>query len=218
MVKQGHYAGVQSNKKRRSIRQRQTKPVANKITRQDVSEFIQGRYVLTQRGTSDLVDETMQRFLSTWLLQATSADSDVWDMKIITQQTFTHIANQVPWQFYAVIVKQWDKLSHFLIKEVPAVPVATPIKLMQQVFDIKLLISQQLAINWYLTRFNTESQLATIKTTDISQLVKSFVAADEIVWQNVAVVYSTIPFKIKTDDVTTKKWLVKLNSLQPEQV
>ncbi|CAM4288195.1 hypothetical protein [Weissella hellenica] len=218
MVKQGRYAGVQSNKQGRSIRQRLTKSIANKVTRQDVGEFVQGRYVLTQRGTSALVDETMQRFLSTWLLQAASTDVAVWDIKEITQQTLTRTANQVPWQFYAIIVKQWDKLSHFLIKEIPAVPIATPIKLVQQVFDIRALVSQQLAINWYLARFKTESQLATIKATDISQLVKSFVVADEIVWQNVAVVYSTIPFVINTNDIKTQKWLVKLNSLQPEQV
>ncbi|SCC11451.1 hypothetical protein [Weissella bombi] len=218
MVKQGHYAGVQSNKKGRSLRQRQTKSVAGEINRQDVSEFVQGRYVLTQRGTSSLVDETMQRFLSEWLSQAETVSGDVLDMKKITQQTLTNIANQVPWQFYAIIVKQWDKLSHFFIKEIPAVPTKTAIKLAQQVFDIRALVSQQLAINWYLMRFNTADQLATIKATDVSQLVTSFMTDNDIVWQNVAVVYSTTPFVIKTNDMATKNWLTKLDSLQPEQL
>ena len=218
MVKQGHYAGVQSNKKQRSLRQRQTKSVVGEIDRQDVSEFVQGRYVLTQRGTSELVDETMQRFLSEWLSQAETVSGNVWDMKKITQQTLTSIANQVPWQFYAIIVKQWNKLSHFCIKEVPAVPTKTSIKLVQQVFDIRALVTRQLAINWYLMRFNTADQLATIKTADVSQLETSFVVDDDIAWQNVAVVYSTTPFTVETNDAATKNWLAKLDSLQPEQL
>lgn len=64
MVKQGHYAGVSTSKKSRQLKQHAQRQANAMIDRSTVADFLQGRYVLTQRATSALVDETMQRFFS----------------------------------------------------------------------------------------------------------------------------------------------------------
>lgn len=220
MVKQGHYAGVSTNKKSRQLKQRAQRQVNAEIDLSEVADFLQGRYVLTQHATSALVDETMQRFLAEWGQQTTTStvDSNLWDMDKITIQTLARIASKVPWQFYAIIVGQWSKFSHFIIKEVLALPTKNAVRLTNKDVDITSVVSQQLAVNWYLSRFAGTSQLATVTNANIQDLSKSFISHGALDWQNVAVVYSTTPFTVDVDDTQLKQWLQSLVALSPEQL
>ena len=219
MVKQGHYAGVSTSKKSRQLKQHAQRQANAMIDRSTVADFLQGRYVLTQRATSALVDETMQRFLAEWAEQGVETSEDgLWDMDKITVQTLAQIAIKVPWQFYAIIIGQWSKFSRFIKKEVPALPTKQAVRLMNQDMDISGVIGQQLAVNWYLTRFSGTSQLATVTNDNIQELAKSFIDQDGISWQNVAVVYSTTPFTVETSDQSLQQWLQSLTDLTVDQL
>ena len=84
--------------------------------------------------------------------------------------------------------------------------------------DITSVIGQQLAVNWYLTRFSGTSQLATVTNDNIQELAKSFIDQDGISWQNVAVVYSTTPFTVETSDQSLQQWLQSLTDLTVDQL
>ena len=111
--------------------------------------------------------------------------------------TLAQIAIKVPWQFAILLPGQNFR---FIKKEVPALPTKQVVRLANQDMNITSVIGQQLAVNWYLTRFSGTSQLATVTNDNIQELAKSFIDQDGISWRNVAVVYSTTPFTVETSD------------------
>ena len=216
MVKQGQFAGVSSAKRLKNFKQQVKATEA--ITPEKVGEFLLVRYHLTQNARlAPLMKETMQRVLMTLLDNATGT---TWSIDKLFVTTLGQIANQVPWQFYALLATEWPRIQKFLNKEVPAVPLNERIIVTDDVTDVPEKIAQQLAINWFLMMFVTmPERLAAVTEQQVADTKQSFLQDGAINWANVATVYSTTPFIMPDDvDEATKIWLTDLQALTIEQL
>ena len=159
----------------------------------------------------------MQRVLMTLLDNATGS---TWSLDKLFVTTLGQIANQVPWQFYALLATEWSRTQKFLNKEVPAVPLNERIIVTDDVTDVPEKIAQQLAINWFLMMFATmPERLAAVTEQQVADTKQSFLQDGAINWANVATVYSTTPFIMPDDvDEATKTWLTDLQTLTIEQL
>ena len=218
MVKQGQFAGVSSAKRLKNFKQQAKATEAKAITPEKVGEFLLVRYHLTQNTRlAPLMKETMQRVLMTLLDNATGT---TWSLDKLFVTTLGQIANQVPWQFYALLATEWPRTQKFLNKEVPAVPLNERIIVTDDVTDVPEKIAQQLAINWFLMMFATmPERLAAVTEQQVADTKQSFLQDGAINWANVATVYSTTPFIMPDDvDEATKTWLTDLQALAIEQL
>lgn len=220
MVKQGKYAGSSRQKQLRNLRQRISNKGQHTIAETDLVDFLLVRWHLTQHNQTQLVEQTTQHFLRTWLEQAQQTNTSVWNIATITTNTLKAFAIQVPWQFYAIINHEWSHLQHFLTKEVPAVPLAD-----QHLTDNQLTpndwhtsLSTQLTVNSFLLMFKGNQQLlSNVSNQQIDQLRHSFQAEQGLDWQAIATVFQPLTYTIPADaDEDSVQWLTELDSLTPD--
>ncbi|MFP7243128.1 hypothetical protein [Pediococcus pentosaceus] len=217
MVKQGNYAKRIQQHKIRQIKQRKPKQSQQQLkNRQELSDYLLVRYHLTQSARVDnLVEETMGRFIQVLIANLTKEGHSV-NFTTMVQVTLQGLANQVPWQYYALLVNEWANLQSFLRREMEHAPLAEAIILEEVDVDMVDLVATQLAVNWYLTQFeNRAVPVTTINEEKVAQLKATFIKDTKINWTNVQTVYSTAPFKkVRTDyDLGTQTWLKTLSHL-----
>ena len=172
-----------------------------------------GRYHLVQGNRLPAtVDATVQRFFSEWLQTALAQGEPQlqWDIAAITATTFKRIGNQVPWQFYAVLLEQVMAWQKFLLREGPVVPLVIPRQIIKPLTATAwaALVADQLAVN-----------LLTIMATPITaeqreQLTKSFLADGHVQWSAVAALFAPLGFTIQASaDESAHQWLTELLAL-----
>ncbi|MCT8395689.1 hypothetical protein D0499_07845 [Weissella soli] len=222
MVRQGQYAKTSQLKRVRQFRQNKPVTADQQIDPTQLEEFLIVRYHLTQNERlTPLVKETMQRFLMVWLGQA--PDTGQWDLPSMTAQALAKTAAQVPWQFYALLLGEWEHFQKFLQREIPAVQLAERKVLVGTLSrqEFAELMANQMALNWFLQTFKDNHQmLERIAETQVSEMQKSFLGSDgHGNWANVGSVYATTILSLDHDvDAATRDWLRELASLQANQL
>ncbi|MCF6160903.1 MAG: hypothetical protein LKG79_11815 [Furfurilactobacillus sp.] len=219
MVKQGKYAGSSRQKQLRNLRQRISNKGQHTINETDLVDFLLVRWHLTQHNQTQLVEQTTEHFLRTWIEQAQHEKNQVWNLATITVNTLKVFAIQVPWQFYAIINHEWSHLQRFLVKEVPAVPLKDQLLTDNQMStnDWQTALSTQLTVNSFLLMFQgNQQQLSRVSDQQIEQLRSSFLTENSLNWQAVATVFQPLKYTIPADaDEDSVQWLTELDVLTP---
>ncbi|MDR3190536.1 MAG: hypothetical protein LBT80_04940 [Lactobacillaceae bacterium] len=223
MVKQGNYASSSQLQHVRSFKQSAPAKAQRTIDETQLVEFIVVRYHLTQNARlTPIVKETMQRFLLSWL-ETAPLDAAVWPLAEITATVLAKTATKVPWQFYALVLGEWERFQKFLQKELPAVQMTQPKHLDGALTRAEFahLVGEQLAVNWFLQTFSDNSDMLNrVSEAQIAEMRKSFIGADgHGDWANVAAVYDTTVLSMgdKADE-PTRDWLTNLGELTVSQL
>ncbi|BDZ29615.1 hypothetical protein RA086_00405 [Lactiplantibacillus sp. WILCCON 0030] len=220
MVKQGHYAKSSRRQRVKRLRQHHQAQADHVIDPKTVTTFLLVRYQLTQgKQQRPVVRKTMQHFLTQWLAVATTQVDNRWALMTVTQQTLQQFNLQLPWQGYAIIDQNWDEFQHFLVKEVPAVPLQSRLQVTNQITASRWRerLSQQLAVNSLLGLFGqNQQQLAQITTAQVADLQASLVTAQKIDWGKVAQLLTPFADKaLATTDAAATTWLTQLTKMVP---
>lgn len=213
MSRPGNYGKSSRLKQLRQLKRRKQRQAGNVIDWQQVEDFLLGRYHLTQGSKrSPLVDATIQRFFSEWLTTVLAqGESQVqWDIAATTATTLKRIGNQVPWQFYGVLLEQVMNWQKFLLREGPAVPLTTRRQIVKPLTATAYaaLVADQLAVN-----------LLTVMATPITpeqreRLTQSFFHDGQVQWPAVDALFSPLGYQIQgTPDDATREWLNGLLAL-----
>ena len=213
MSRPGNYGKSSRLKKNRQLKTKKIQHAPRTISWDEVFVLFLGRYNFVQGNRLPAtVDATVQRFFSEWLQTALAQGEPQlqWDIAAITATTFKRIGNQVPWQFYAVLLEQVMAWQKFLLREGPVVPLATPRQIIKPLTATAwaALVADQLAVN-----------LLTIMATPITakqreQLTKSFLADGHVQWSAVAALFSPLGFTIQASaDEAAHQWLTELLAL-----
>ncbi|MDM5045488.1 hypothetical protein QTN53_01240 [Levilactobacillus brevis] len=213
MSRPGNYGKSSRLKQLRQLKRKKSQQASRIIAWDQVEDFLLGRYHLVQGNRLPAtVDATVQRFFSEWLQTALAQGEPQlqWDIAAITATTFKRIGNQVPWQFYAVLLEQVMAWQKFLLREGPVVPLVIPRQIIKPLTATAwaALVADQLAVN-----------LLTIMATPITaeqreQLTKSFLADGHVQWSAVAALFAPLGFTIQASaDESAHQWLTELLAL-----
>ncbi|MCE6012705.1 hypothetical protein [Levilactobacillus brevis] len=213
MSRPGNYGKSSRLKQLRQLKRKKSQQASRTIAWDQVEDFLLGRYHLVQGNRLPAtVDATVQRFFSEWLQTALAQGGPQlqWDIAAITATTFKRIGNQVPWQFYAVLLEQVMAWQKFLLREGPVVPLVIPRQIIKPLTATTwaALVADQLAVN-----------LLTIMATPITaeqreQLTKSFLADGHVQWSAVAALFAPLGFTIQASaDESAHQWLTELLAL-----
>lgn len=213
MSRPGNYGKSSRLKQLRQLKRKKSQQASRTIAWDQVEDFLLGRYHLVQGNRLPAtVDATVQRFFSEWLQTALAQGETQlqWDIAAITATTFKRIGNQVPWQFYAVLLEQVMAWQKFLLREGPVVPLVIPRQIIKPLTATAwaALVADQLAVN-----------LLTIMATPITaeqreQLTKSFLADGHVQWSAVAALFAPLGFTIQASaDESAHQWLTELLAL-----
>ncbi|MBU7539922.1 hypothetical protein LL936_07500 [Levilactobacillus brevis] len=213
MSRPGNYGKSSRLKQLRQLKRKKSQQASRTIAWDQVEDFLLGRYHLVQGNRLPAtVDATVQRFFSEWLQTALAQGEPQlqWDIAAITATTFKRIGNQVPWQFYAVLLEQVMAWQKFLLREGPVVPLVIPRQIIKPLTATTwaALVADQLAVN-----------LLTIMATPITaeqreQLTKSFLADGHVQWSAVAALFAPLGFTIQASaDESAHQWLTELLAL-----
>lgn len=213
MSRPGNYGKSSRLKQIRQLKRRKQREAGNTITWDQVEDFLLGRYHLVQGSQLPTqVDATVQRFFSEWLETVLAAgDAQIqWDIAATAATTLKRIGNQVPWQFYGQLLSQIMNWQKFLLREGPAVPLATRRQIVKPLTQTawNALIADQLAVN-----------LLTVMATPITveqreRLTQSFFKEGQVQWSAVDALFSPLGFQVTADaDDPTRQWLNGLLAL-----
>lgn len=213
MSRPGNYGKSSRLKQLRQLKRKKRQQASRTIAWDQVEDFLLGLYHLVQGNRLPAtVDATVQRFFSEWLQTALAQGEPQlqWDIAAITATTFKRIGNQVPWQFYAVLLEQVMAWQKFLLREGPVVPLVIPRQIIKPLTATAwaALVADQLAVN-----------LLTIMATPITaeqreQLTKSFLADGHVQWSAVAALFAPLGFTIQASaDESAHQWLTELLAL-----
>ena len=201
-------------KQLRQFKRRKQAATGATIAWDRVTDFLLGRYQLTQgRKLAPVISATVQRFFSEWLATAQAAGPQQlqWSVTDLTVATLKRIGNQVPWQFYAVLVGQWGTWQRFIRREGPAVPIESrrQIVALMTPEEVATVVAQQLAVN-----------LLTVTATPITekqktQLIQSLLDEKaQLNWTAVAALFTPLGFKNTAPKRSeTYQWLNDLQTL-----
>ncbi|WP_125581081.1 hypothetical protein [Levilactobacillus cerevisiae] len=213
MSRPGNYGKSSRLKQLRQLKRRKQQQAGNVIDWDQVTDFLLGRYHLVQGSKlPPVVDATVQRFFSEWLTTAVAQGEQQaqWDVAAITATTLKRIGNQVPWQFYGLLLGQIMRWQKLLLREGPVVPLATPRQIVKPLTATAYaaLVADQLAVN-----------LLTVMATPITaeqreRLTQSFFRDGQVQWSAVDALFSPLGFQITgTPDDATREWLNGLLAL-----
>ncbi|WP_367295628.1 hypothetical protein [Levilactobacillus yonginensis] len=213
MSRPGNYGKSSRIKKIRQLRRRKQSQTSRTITWDQTEDFLLARYQLVQGGKlPQLVDVTVQRFFSEWLETALAQGEQQvqWDIAAISATTLKRIGNQVPWQFYGVLLGQVMRWQKFLLREGPVVPLPTPRQVITPLTATawKTLIADQLAVNLLTT-------MATPVTVEQRErLTQSFLVTGQVQWPAIESLFSPMNFQVTASaDEPVHQWLNGLLAL-----
>lgn len=214
MSRPGNYGKSSRLKQLRQLKRRKQQQASRTIDWDQVEDFLLGRYHLVQGSKRPpLVDATVQRFFSEWLQTALAQGPQQvqWDVAAITATTLKRIGNQVPWQFYGVLLGQIMNWQRLLLREGPVVPLSVPRQIVKPLTPTAYagLVADQLAVN-LLTTMTTP-----VTPTQREQLTASFFVGGQVQWSAVGSLFSPLGFKISSSaDDATHQWLNELLGLK----
>lgn len=218
MVKQGHYAKASRKKVVRQFKQHHAAHEDQAIDDRKVKDYLLVRYHLTQsKHQRAVIQKTMQQFFGQWLDFATTNDeAPAWDVAALTERTLQLTNWQLPWQYYAVLDQQFATWQAFLVKEAPAVPLTTRLRVTTTLTPAawQQLLTQQLAINGLLGSLGGDAQkLPQLTTAQVEQLQTSLQTDDQVNWAQVAALCGPIKIDMAAFDQGMQGLLRRLAKL-----
>ncbi|CAJ1225511.1 hypothetical protein LZY01_20830 [Levilactobacillus zymae] len=213
MSRPGKFAKSSRVKQLRQFKRRKQQQAGNVIAWDRVTDFLLGRYQLTQgRKLPATVAATVQRFFSEWLTTAQAAGPTQlqWSVSELTTATLARIGNQVPWQFYAVLAGQFGSWQRFIRREGPAVPIEPrrQIVALMTPATFNRALAHQLAVNLLTVT------AAPITPAQEDQLVHSLLDEDQLNWAAVGALFTPLGFQNTAEKRSdTYQWLNDLQML-----
>lgn len=210
MPKQGQFAKSVRTKK---INQFKVKRQSNRevIDPKQFVDYVIVRFALTsKKKLAKAIQESNQRFLIELL---TACKGETLDLTMVVPEVLTKLNSRVPWQFDRQIINGWQTLEHFIRREVPAVPLKTPVRVTGELSTAELteIIAGNLAKKATAITFLKRPVSDQIKALTEQRLQQSIYQKGQIDWQQIATLFKPFPFQIDPQlDQPTKDWLMSL--------
>ena len=212
MPKQGHFAKSKQVKQLNSfkVKRHASRPT---IANDQLTDFLVVRFALTaKKRLPKVAQESTQRFLIEISGSLVSEDGDL--SKIVLDR-LKKVNAQVPWQFFKQIVDNWALLQKFLVKEVPAVPLAKRLLVKNQLTTDKLekVVAQLLAQKAAAISLLNQHQSAGVKQERLAQmLIITISSSGHLDWAKVKALFGPLPYAPDpTLDQSTREWLTRLS-------
>lgn len=210
MPKQGQFAKSTRTKQLNSFKVKR-RGGDNTIPTDQLTDFLVVRFALTaKKRVAPTAQETVQRFL---IELADRLVEDNGNLELVPP-LLTKLNSQVPWQFYAQLTANWDLLQRFLVKELPAVPLAQRLRVTTQLSTGQLnqLVAEQLAQKGAAATLLGRGPLPPAQTQLVAkQLLAALYRDGQVDWQQVRALLAPLPYQPAPDlDLPTRQWLTAL--------
>ncbi|MBM7617588.1 hypothetical protein JOC36_001150 [Weissella uvarum] len=212
MVKQGKFA---SSERQKQVQNKNRKPKNQTATIEadQALDFLLVRYHLVSKQSS-LVEETNSRFIQEFMQLGMD---NPWSLAEITLRVLQQVDVNVPWQFYQILFDHWEQTKHFILKEVPAIPLINRINIMDDLSteELQNAIVDKLAMNWFINQFKgVPDKLGKVTDQQIKELAKGLKQGSEIDWNKVAELNrSIVSGEVANVDAGTQAWLDALKNM-----
>lgn len=211
MPKQGQFAKSTRTKQLNSFKVKR-RGGDNTIPTDQLTDFLVVRFALTaKKRVAPTAQETVQRFL---IELADRLVEDNGNLVQLVPPLLTKLNSQVPWQFYAQVTANWDLLQRFLVKELPAVPLAQRLRVTTQLSTGQLnqLVAEQLAQKGAAATLLGRGPLPPAQTQLVAkQLLAALYRDGQVDWQQVRALLAPLPYQPAADlDLPTRQWLTAL--------
>lgn len=211
MPKQGQFAKSTRTKQLNSFKVKR-RGGGNTIPTDQLTDFLVVRFALTaKKRVAPAAQETVQRFL---IELADRLVEDNGNLVQLVPPLLTKLNSQVPWQFYAQLTANWDLLQRFLVKELPAVPLAQRLRVTTQLSTGQLnqLVAEQLAQKGAAATLLGRGSLSPAQTQLVAkQLLAALYRDGQVDWQQVRALLAPLPYQPAPDlDLPTRQWLTAL--------
>lgn len=211
MPKQGQFAKSTRTKQLNSFKVKR-RGGGNTIPTDQLTDFLVVRFALTaKKRVAPTAQETVQRFL---IELADRLVEDNGNLVQLVPPLLTKLNSQVPWQFYAQLTANWDLLQRFLVKELPAVPLAQRLRVTTQLSTGQLnqLVAEQLAQKGAAATLLGRGPLPPAQTQLVAkQLLAALYRDGQVDWQQVRALLAPLPYQPAPDlDLPTRQWLTAL--------
>lgn len=211
MPKQGQFAKSTRTKQLNSFKVKR-RGGGNTIPTDQLTDFLVVRFALTaKKRVAPAAQETVQRFL---IELADRLVEDNGNLVQLVPPLLTKLNSQVPWQFYAQLTANWDLLQRFLVKELPAVPLAQRLRVTTQLSTGQLnqLVAEQLAQKGAAATLLGRGPLSPAQTQLVAkQLLAALYRDGQVDWQQVRALLAPLPYQPAPDlDLPTRQWLTAL--------
>lgn len=211
MPKQGQFAKSTRTKQLNSFKVKR-RGGDNTIPTDQLTDFLVVRFALTaKKRVAPTAQETVQRFL---IELADRLVEDNGNLVQLVPPLLTKLNSQVPWQFYAQLTANWDLLQRFLVKELPAVPLAQHLRVTTQLSTGQLnqLVAEQLAQKGAAATLLGRGPLSPAQTQLVAkQLLAALYRDGQVDWQQVRALLALLPYQPAPDlDLPTRQWLTAL--------
>lgn len=211
MPKQGQFAKSTRTKQLNSFKVKR-RGGGNTIPTDQLTDFLVVRFALTaKKRVAPAAQETVQRFLIELADRLVEANGNL--VKLVPP-LLTKLNSQVPWQFYAQLTANWDLLQRFLVKELPAVPLAQRLRVTTQLSTGQLnqLVAEQLAQKGAAATLLGRGPLSPAQTQLVTkQLLAALYRDGQVDWQQVRALLAPLPYQPAPDlDLPTRQWLTAL--------
>lgn len=215
MPKQGQYAGA-----RRQVHFRGTggrvKRQSATIAPGQVGDFLLVRYGLTTRKQlPKAAQETGQRFLQEVATRLPAGG--VVDGERVVNDLLVTVNARVPWQFFWQVSEGWQRLRHFLGRELPAIPLEDRLRVVnlpgQEQLDRLLvqLLARRAARATTLNQVLPEAMLDRLA----AGIAKDLLVDGRVRWGQVDRLLSPLGFPVDASlDSGSQEWFRQLSSLR----
>ena len=211
MPKQGQFAKSTRTKQLNSFKVKR-RGGGNTIPTDQLTDFLVVRFALTaKKRVAPAAQETVQRFLielADCLVEANG------NLAQLVPPLLAKLNSQVPWQFYAQVTANWDLLQRFLVKELPAVPLAQRLRVTAQLSTARLsqLVAEQLAQKGAAATLLGRGPLPPAQTQLVAKQLLAVLYRDgQIDWQQVRALLAPLPYQPAPElDLPTRQWLTAL--------
>ena len=211
MPKQGQFAKSTRTKQLNSFKVKR-RGGGNTIPTDQLTDFLVVRFALTaKKRVAPAAQETVQRFLIELADRLVEANGNL--VKLVPP-LLAKLNSQVPWQFYAQVTANWDLLQRFLVKELPAVPLAQRLRVTAQLSTARLsqLVAEQLAQKGAAATLLGRGPLPPAQTQLVAKQLLAVLYRDgQIDWQQVRALLAPLPYQPAPElDLPTRQWLTAL--------
>lgn len=211
MPKQGQFAKSTRTKQLNSFKVKR-RGGGNTIPTDQLTDFLVVRLALTaKKRVAPAAQETVQRFLIELADRLVEANGNL--VKLVPP-LLAKLNSQVPWQFYGQVTANWDLLQRFLVKELPAVPLAQRLRVTAQLSTGQLnqLVAEQLAQKGAAATLLGRGPLPPAQTQLVAkQLLAALYRDGQIDWQQVRALLAPLPYQPAPElDLPTRQWLTAL--------
>ena len=213
MPKQGHFAKSSRLKQLNNFKVKRPQVAGNEISGDQLTDFLVVRFALTaKKRVPAVAQETSQRFLIEVSDQLTNHQGN---LSLIVPAVIRKLNPQVPWQFFQQLLANWALLQHFLVKELPAVPLNPRLRITEQVAvdELAQLVAHQLAIKGAATTLLNRPQVTpALKQRTTQLLLATLYQGGQVNWTQVRALLAPLPYQPPVElDASTREWLLDLS-------